>query len=182
MLTIYICATVSTIIFWSTSMKSVLVLFALIVALIISSATSRSQGLSPDGQFGVGVVAGQMYGGYLAYAITPAVHVGTGLGLRVESNNNQFYFAPYGKFIFAGTDELKPFIVGQFMILTDATINNQGEKTASTSLAFAPGAEYFITQHFGIWGAITVLNLGFTPSGTQFGLLLGNVGVEWFFH
>lgn len=155
-------------------------LLALVVALLISAMSSRAQ--SPDQQFGVGVTAGSMYGGYLAYAISPAFHVGTGLGIRVQSNNNQFFFGPYGKFIFAGTDELKPFILGQFSILTDAAINDQGEQTAATSLAFAPGAEYFITQHFGLWGAITLLNLGFTPSVTTFGLMNGTIGVEWFFH
>ncbi len=162
-------------------MKSSLMLLALVVALLISAMSARAQ-LSPDQQFGVGVVAGSMYGGYVAYALSPAFHLGTQIGIRVESNNNQFFFGPYGKFIFAGTDEFKPFILGQFSITTDAAINDQGQKTAATSLAFAPGAEYFITQHFGVWGAITLLNMGFTPSVTQFGLLYGNVGVEWFFH
>lgn len=161
-------------------MKSILMLFALVVALLISAMSSRAQ--SPDQQLGVGVVAGSMYGGYVAYAISPAFHLGTQLGIRIESNNNQFFFGPYGKFIFAGTAEFKPFILGQFSILTNAAFNDRGERTASTSLAFAPGAEYFITQHFGLWGAVTMLYLGFTPSVTQFGLLGGNVGAEWFFH
>ena len=160
-------------------MKVICTLFA--VALIMLTGVSTSSAQSPDGQFGVGIIAGSSYGGYLAYALTPAWHIGTGVGLRVQSNNNQFYVGPYAKFLMSGTKELKPFILAQFMIMSDAAVSDDGTATAATSLGFAAGAEYFITPNFGLAGSITVLSLGFTPSVTTFGLMNGNLMAEWFF-
>ncbi|MBS1560881.1 MAG: hypothetical protein JSS89_04690 [Bacteroidetes bacterium] len=157
--------------------RSILVIAMVLLGIGVSSAQS------PDKVFGFGVTAGQSLGGHILYAITPAVHVGTGFGLALQSSNgtstNQVYFAPYGKFLLSGTKEFKPFILGQFMISSGPS-GNSASNTTSTSLNFGVGGEYFITPRFGIQGMFHVIQIGFDPSFTAFGFLTPAVGVEWF--
>lgn len=159
----------------SSMKRCILVIAMVLLGIGVSSAQS------PDRVFGIGVTAGQSLGGHVLYAVSPAVHVGTGFGLALQSSggtsSNQVYFAPYGKFLFSGSKEFKPFILGQFII----TSGGSGENSSTgTALNFAVGGEYFITPRFGIQGMITVVNIGLSPSSTAFGLLTPAVGVEWF--
>lgn len=153
--------------------------FAIIAALVLTVAAANAQ--SPDRTFGFGVTAGQSLGGHILYAISPAIHVGTGFGLALQSSggvsSNQVYFAPYGKFLLSGTKEFKPFILGQFMISSGGSGDNT---STNTGLNFGVGGEYFITPRFGIQGMFNVIQIGLSPSSTSFGLLTPAVGVEWF--
>lgn len=117
-----------------------------IVALVMAMGTTITSAQSPDRQFGVGVTVGGMTGAQLQYAITPAVHVGAGIGLELRDGNTFLAFSPYGKFIFAGSKEFKPFLIAIF------SISSMTEGTTSTSLNFGGGAEYFITPNFGLFG------------------------------
>lgn len=157
--------------------KSILVIAMVLLGVGMSSAQS------PDRVFGFGVTAGQSLGGHALYAISPAVHVGAGFGLALQSSNgnssNMVYLAPYGKFLLSGTKEFKPFILGQF-ILSSGPSATSSSNTTTTSLNFGVGGEYFITPRFGIQGMFHVIQIGFDPSSTAFGLLTPAVGVEWF--
>ncbi|HCN04204.1 MAG TPA: hypothetical protein DIS79_01175 [Bacteroidetes bacterium] len=159
-------------------MKSFAAFAAAAIVSVFSASVASAQ--SPSEQFGFGVSAGDgMVGGHAAYAITPAFHIGTQLGLIVSDGNNQFVLAPYGKFLFSGPKELKPYLWAQFGI---ATGQAQGTGTGTrTGLAIGGGAEYFATPNVGIFGQIAVLDLGFGDfSYTNFGLLSPRVGIEWF--
>lgn len=145
-----------------------------LAAIIVLLGTSVAKAQSPDQQFGFGFTAGQALGGHLVYAISPAIHIGTGVGLRIQDGSNEFHLTPYGKFLFAGSKELKPYIIAQFGLAT-------GGGTTRTGLGAGFGGEYFITPNFGLFGQIGVINIQFDPSVTTFGLLEPTVGVEWFF-
>lgn len=169
----YICAARHTF-FKGQSMKKLVAVT--LVALVMAMGTSMNA-QSPSGQFGVGVIVGELSGAQIQYAISPAVHVGTALGLELRDGNTNLGFSPYVKFIFAGSKELKPFLLGSFQILSLA-----GEGSTRTALNFGGGAEYFITPNFGVWGGIVVLNLPLSPSGSKvgFGILSPAAGLEWF--
>jgi hypothetical protein len=155
--------------------RSILVIAMVLLGVGMSSAQS------PDRVFGFGVTAGQSLGGHVLYAISPAIHVGTGFGLALQSSggvsSNQVYFAPYGKFLLSGTKEFKPFILGQFMISSGGSGDNT---STNTGLNFGVGGEYFITPRFGIQGMFNVVQIGLSPSSTAFGFLTPAVGIEWF--
>jgi len=155
--------------------RSILVIVMVLLGVGVSNAQSPSQ------TFGFGVTAGQSLGGHILYAISPAIHVGTGFGLALQSqggaSSNQVYFAPYGKFLLAGSKEFKPFIIGQFMIASGGSGDNT---STNTGLNFGVGGEYFITPRFGIQGMFNVIQIGLSPSSTAFGLLAPAVGIEWF--
>ncbi|CAN5403310.1 hypothetical protein BH10BAC6_BH10BAC6_07830 [soil metagenome] len=158
------------------SMKRCILVFAMV---LLGVGVSSAQ--SPDRVFGFGITAGQALGGHVLYAVSPAIHVGTGFGLALQSqggsSSNQVYLAPYAKFLFSGSKEFKPFVLGQFMLSSGGS----GENTStSTALNFAVGGEYFITPRFGIQGMFNVIQIGLSPSSTAFGLLTPAVGVEWF--
>ena len=145
---------------------------------MVSGATMVSA-QSPSGQLGVGASIGWYdIGGHVVYAIDPAFHVGTQFGLLISDGHTQLTFAPYGKYLFKGSKELKPFLIGQ-LFLTSSTVSG----SSTTGLTFGGGAEYFITDHFGVFAQIAVLKVPFSPS-TQyvtFGIATPAIGVEWFF-
>lgn len=148
-----------------------------IVALVMTMGTTMNA-QSPSGQFGVGITVGGLNGAQVQYAISPAFHVGAGLGLELRDGNTGIAFAPYGKFIFAGSKEFKPFLIA---ILSIASYS--GSSSTSTALNLGGGGEYFITPNFGLWGGIVVINIPFSPTGSKvgFGILSPTAGVEWFF-
>jgi len=159
-------------------MKSFAAFAAAAVVTLFGASVASAQ--SPSEQFGFGVSAGDgLVGGHAVYAVTPAVHIGTQLGLVLTDGNNQFVFAPYGKFLFKGPKELKPYVWAQFGIATGKMVN--GISSTQTGLAFGGGAEYFATPNVGIFGQIAVLDIGFGTGGTTvFGLISPRVGIEWF--
>ena len=153
--------------------------FLVLVAAVMMSGAATVSAQSPSEAFGLGASLGWYNaGGHLVYAITPAVHVGTQFGLLISDGNTELTFAPYGKFLFKGTKELKPFVIGQFFISSSSV-----EGSSSTGLLFGGGAEYFITSNFGLFAQIAVLRLPFSPSGSKvsFGLATPAIGAEWFF-
>ena len=115
---------------------------------------------------------------HLAYAISPAFHIGAQLGLDLHSSdgksNNGVYFAPYGKFIMSGMKDMKPYFWGAFVVSSSTT--------TSTGLALGAGAEYFASRNVGVFGQFSVINIGFSPSDTHIGIVFPQVGIEWFFN
>jgi len=160
-------------------MKKV-VAVALVAFVLAMGTTMNAQ--SPDKQFGIGGVVGGVSAAQIQYAISPAFHLGAFLGLQIQGST-QLVFGPYGKFIFAGSKELKPFVFANLMISSTSTGGTNSVSSTSTGLNFGAGAEYFITPNFGFWAGITVLSLPLSPSGQDvgFGILAPSIGGEWFF-
>jgi hypothetical protein len=163
--------------------------FSALCALVVLSAFSTMKAQSPDQQFGIGVnlvaVSGTnsaASGATFAYAINPGLHIGTGFGLAVRSANgvssNVLVFAPYVKGLFKGSKDFVPFIMGQFGITSGSS---GGNSSTNTGLNVLGGAEYFASKNLGIYGSLSVLELGFDPSITTFGIgASANIGIEWF--
>ncbi|MCX6140590.1 MAG: hypothetical protein NTX15_07165 [Candidatus Kapabacteria bacterium] len=156
-------------------------IFLVLLATVMMAGAGTVSAQSPDQAFGIGASIGWYgNGGHLVYAISPAIHVGTQFGLLISDGSTQLTFAPYGKFLFKGTKELKPFLIGQFAIQSNSATNVTS--ATSTGLTFGGGAEYFITSNFGIFAQIAVLSIPFnTGSVVSFGIATPAIGAEWFF-
>jgi hypothetical protein len=154
---------------------------AVAAAAIFTFGTAQAQ--SPDGQLGLGITTGGTIGGTVSYAINPAFHIGTQFGFQAFSpkegnSSNTIIFAPYGRFLFAGPATFKPLIQAQFGY---SSSNSSGVSASESALAVFGGAEYFVNRNLGIYGMISVLELGLSDQGTSFGLLSPQIGIEWFF-
>ena len=165
-------------------MKFVQLLRLSVLVLLATFSFNAAQAQSPSGQVGVGITAGDLIGGHVAYAITPAVHIGTQVGFVVQSSDgnssNQLMFGPYGKFILAGTPQFKPFGMVGFNIAS--VPSGLDDNVTNTSLFVAAGAEYFANRNVGVYGMFTFLDIGFGDNSyTTIGLGTARVGVEWFF-
>jgi len=152
----------------------------LTVALVAAFCVNTASAQSPDRQMGLGITAGSgNIGGHFAYALNPGFHIGSALGLVLESSNgksfNSVSIAPYGKFILSGMKDMKPYFYGAFQIAS-------GGGSTRTGLQLGAGAEYFASRNVGVFGHIAVINVGFDPSITQIGLGNAYVGIEWFFN
>ena len=160
--------------------------FSALCALVVLSAFSTMKAQSPDQQMGFGVSLGTgASGATFAYAINPGLHIGTGFGLTVSSSNsvssNTLIFAPYVKTLLKGSKDFVPFIMGQFVIASRPEETNPKVSNTSTGLGILGGAEYFASKNLGIYGSLSVLELGFDPSRTAFGIgISANIGIEWF--
>lgn len=157
--------------------------FSALCVLVVLSAFSTMKAQSPDQQFGIGVSLGTgASGATFAYAINPGLHIGTGFGLTVSSadgvSSNNVIFAPYIKGLFKGSKDFVPFIMGQFGISSGSSGN---VSRTTTGLSVLGGAQYFVSKNLGIYGSLSVLELGFDPSITTFGIgASANMGIEWF--
>ena len=154
-------------------------LFLVLIAFVMMSGAAMVSAQSPSGQVGVGASIGwHDIGGHVVYAIDPAFHVGTQFGLLISDGNTQLTFAPYGKFLFKGSKELKPFLIGQLFISSSSVSGS-----STTGLIFGGGAEYFITDRFGLFAQLAVLRIPFSPTGSKvsFGIATPAIGAEWFF-
>lgn len=174
--------------------------FSALCALVVLSAFSTMKAQSPDQQMGFGVSLGTgateesvlsapIGSGTVAYAINPGMHIGAGFGLGISSrsangisvSSNSLLFAPYFKALLKGSKDFVPFIMGQFVIASRPTEINPKVSNTSTSLNVLGGAEYFASKNLGIYGSLSVLELGFDPSRTAFGIgISANIGIEWF--
>ncbi len=148
---------------------------ALVVAAAMTFQTASAQ--SPSQSFGIGV---NTYGSAeLCYAISPAIHIGTTLGIDLHSSNgnssNSIIFGPYGRFILKGTKEFKPYLFGQFGIAS-------GGGTTSTGLNLGAGGFYFPTSTVALFGQVSVVSVGFDPSVTDIGVHSAGAGILWFFN
>lgn len=175
-------------------------MFSVLCALAVMGAFTSLKAQSPDQQLGFGVSLGTgateesvlstpIGSATVAYAINPGMHIGAGFGLGISStsangisvSSNSLLFAPYFKALLKGSKDFVPFIMGQFVIASKPTESNPKESKTSTSLNLLGGAEYFASKNLGIYGSLSVLELGFDPSVTTFGIgASANIGIEWF--
>lgn len=167
---------------------SVALVAALCVHTVSAQSTTNSSGMSPDRQMGVGISTGSSVSpigtesvgaAHFVYALNPGFHVGAQVGLNLFSQENTsknfFTFAPYAKLILAGMKDMKPYFYGGFGIRT-------GFDKTQLALQFGAGAEYFASRNVGIFGHISVINIGIEPSVTSIGIVAPQVGIEWFFN
>lgn len=162
-------------------------MFSVLCALAVMGAFTSVKAQSPDQQLGFGVSLGTSSStGTIAYALSPGMHIGTGFGLVISSrlvngtsvSSNSLLFAPYFKALLKGSKDFVPFIMGQFSI---ANGSSGSVSSTSTGLGILGGAEYFASKNLGIYGSLSVLELGFDPSVTAFGIgASANIGIEWF--
>lgn len=143
--------------------------------MICSAATLFANG--PKSGLGVGVSTGWFgSGGQVQYAINHDLHVGAQVGFSI-SDGTDITFAPYAKY-FLGGSSFRPYAIGQFAISSRSTGN-----TSTTGVNLGGGAQYWISEKFGVYGQISVLELPISPSGQDvaFGILTPSIGLELFF-
>jgi hypothetical protein len=77
----------------------------------------------------------------------------------------------------AGTT-VRPYAIGQFAISSRSAGN-----TSTTGINLGGGAQYWISDKFGVYGQLSVLELPISPSvqDISFGLLTPSIGLELFF-
>lgn len=173
---------------FATTLKSLAI--AAIAALTFQSASAQT----PDRMFGIGVVTGVSFGAVqLAYALSPSFHIGAGLGIDLASasadggasaSSNNIVFAPFARLILKGTKDFKPFFHGQFIVASGkVTVGQTTQSQTKTALDFGGGAFYFPANDIGIFGQISVINLGFGDVSTSdLGFHSGRIGAEWYFN
>ena len=161
-----------------------------LVALFFVVGLSTVKAQSPDGQFGVGGAIGDVTGAQLQYAISPAFHLGTRVGVTVRDSNTALVLGPYVKFIFAGSKEFKPYLMAMLALVNPSVdLTQMPGSSTYTSLNIGAGGEYFATPNIGIFFGISVVSIPFekAPNGPfvekramAFGILMPTIGVEWF--
>ncbi|MBL8004653.1 MAG: hypothetical protein JNL36_06125 [Candidatus Kapabacteria bacterium] len=152
-------------------MKSLKLLFAVATMLIIGAVTSNAQ---VGGAFGFGFNVGEYSGIQGHYSVNNDFELGTQFGLSTGGSNTNFLLAPYAKFRFSG-NSFKPYIMGQFSI-----ISNAGSSNNFLDARF--GGEYFANPAVAITGDVAFLTVGLgNNSTTLFGVLNPRVGVNWYF-
>lgn len=152
-------------------------LFVAAAAMMICSAASVFANGGPKSGLGAGINYGWFgSGGQVQYAINHDLHVGTQFGLTI-SDGTSITFAPYAKY-FLGGSTVRPFVIGQFAISSRSAGN-----TSTTGINLGGGAQYWISDKFGVYGQLSVLELPISPSGqdVSFGLLTPAIGLELFF-
>jgi len=170
-------------------MKKV-VAVALVAFVLAMGTTMKAQ--SPDGQFGIGVALGTegaVSGAQIQYAISPAFHIGSLVGISVADGNTAIGIAPYIKFIFAGSKEFKPYAKAEFVLMNSSVdLGTDTQSSTRTSMNLGFGGEYFVTPNVGIFGGVSVIMIPFEKDElplviarkVTFGILMPQVGIEWF--
>lgn len=152
-------------------MKMFVSIVAVVMMAFAASTTVSAQEAAPSQVWGVGINGGQYLGAYAYYAVSSTIHVGSGVGLSIQEGQNVFYLAPYAKFLFPSSGNIYPFLFGQLHLMFGDASN--------TMLNIGGGMQAWVAPRVAVWGAVGVLNLGFDPSYTIFGLLSPAVGVEY---
>jgi hypothetical protein len=176
--------------------------FPVLVAIILAGSAGIASAQSPNEQIGVGIIVGDQYSGVQgSYAISPAIHLGVNLafaavtnsttvdGTTTSSSSTQVLFGAYGKFLFKGTKEFKPYAHGNLIYGSTSQDMGNGvsESVSGLSLWAGVGAEYFITSNFGAFAQIRILDLPLTRTDgaaktTVIGIGQPAIGLEWFFN
>lgn len=167
--------------------------FFAIAILAVAMSVSSAWAQSPNQQFGMGITVGASTmtsaattGGsalHFVYAVNPAIHVGATFGVESWNVNDVSYsafaFGVFGKFLFSGPRELKPFIEAGFRF---GSTSVEKVSVSQQNLVLSGGAEYFATPNVGIYAGLTPLQITFGDiEGTRIGISGGFLGAEWFF-
>lgn len=156
-----------------------------LAAIVLAGSFSSLQAQSPSEMMGIGVFTGHASGGQVAYALSPAMHIGAMLALSVGDGPTIINFSPYARFLLKGKS-FKPIIQGMFYVSrysssSDNSFYSQPTST-QTGLSAMVGGVYYVTPTFGIVGLLTALDIPFYDGGAlAVGITGSSIGIEWFF-
>ncbi|MEJ5285881.1 MAG: hypothetical protein WHV60_01555 [Bacteroidota bacterium] len=174
-------------------------IFVLILSLATFSLNAQETRVKvPNQNWGVGVQleTHDIYGGTLAYAINPDMHIGLNFGFYFDSGEKDLksstflVFGPYFKYFLS---EMRmrsffPFIKAQFLVSTESISYKESstQKTTRTTNTETKimgifGSEWFPISSLGIYGGIRVLELNLDPFKVILGVGYPMIGIEWFF-
>jgi hypothetical protein len=131
---------------------------------------------NPNTEVALGSVQGQ-------YALSKDLHIGLGLGLEFADKGTFISLIPFAKYLFPSMGGFRPYVLGQLPVQRTGTENFAGNSEHDTrvSLVAGVGAEYFVTNSFGVFVNVPALVLPFRSGGAvSFGVLTPNIGVEFF--
>lgn len=143
--------------------------------MVCSAATLFANGPKSGLGFGVNRGGPATAGVQVQYAINQDLHVGTQFGFRI-SDGTDITFAPYAKY-FLGGSQVRPYAIGQFAISSKSVAG-----TSTTGITLGGGAQYWISEKFGVYGQVSVVEIPISPSGQDvgFGILTPSIGLELF--
>ncbi|QLH54177.1 MAG: hypothetical protein CH6_2891 [Candidatus Kapaibacterium sp.] len=174
-------------------------IFVLILSLATFSLNAQETRVKvPNQNWGVGVQleTHDIFGGTLAYAMNPDMHIGLNFGFLfdggAEGSGSSTYltFGPYFKFFLS---EMRmrsffPFIKAQFLVSTESVsykdpFTQKTKRTTNTETKIMGifGSEWYPVSSLGIYGGIRVLELNFDPFQVILGIGYPMIGIEWFF-
>lgn len=179
-------------------MKQIFAVF--VFAFLLGSSFSfgqESKPRTPNQNWGVGVElqTQDIFGGTLAYAINPDMHIGLNFGLLFDggsegSGSSTFLtFGPYFKYFLSEMRmrSFYPFIKAQFLVSTESisykdpyTQKTKRTTNTETKLIGFFGSEWFPVSSLGIYGGIRVIELNIDPIQIKLGVGYPTIGIEWF--
>ncbi len=152
-------------------MNKIVALILSVGVLCLAAPKASSLESAPNQVIGLGVHTQAGIGAYAYYAVSSTIHVGYGVGMQIHENSNIFYLAPYAKFLFASSGQLYPFIYARLNLLFG--------DASSTSLWIGGGMQAWVARNLALYASLALLDIGFDPSYTIFGLVRPEVGVEF---
>ncbi|MGB9770738.1 MAG: hypothetical protein ACPLX7_02030 [Candidatus Kapaibacteriota bacterium] len=180
-------------------MKKLFAFFVMIFFLSLVSLYSQEARVKVPSQiWGVGVQleTSDIFGGTLAYALDPDMHIGLNFGLLFdggsEGSGSSTYltFGPYFKYFLPQMRmrSFYPFIKAQFLVSTESvsykdpfTQKTKRTTNTETKLLGVFGSEWFPISSLGIYGGIRVIELNLDPLQIKLGVGYPMIGIEWFF-
>ncbi len=152
----------------------------------------------PNQSWGIGaeLQTSDIFGGTLAYAINPDMHIGLNFGFIFdggsEGSGSSTYlsFGPYFKFFLPEMRirSFYPFIKAQFLVSTESvsykdpfTQTTKRRTETETKLIGYFGSEWFPISSLGIYGGIRAIELNLDPFSIRLGIGYPTIGIEWFF-
>jgi hypothetical protein len=173
----------------------------IILILFVSTISAFSQEAKvkvPNQNWGVGVElqTHDIFGGTLAYAINPDMHIGINFGFLfdggAEGSGSSTYltFGPYFKYYLPQMRirSFFPFIKAQFLVSTESvsykdafTQKTKRTTNTETKLIGFFGSEWYPISSLGIYGGIRAIELNLDPFQVIIGIGYPTIGIEWFF-
>lgn len=175
------------------------VLFLFIISTYCFAQDSKIK--VPYENFGVGaqlefgLLASDIFGGTLSYALNPDMHIGLNFGFLFDSGDKDLgsstylTFGPFLKYFITNLrmKSFYPFIKGQFLVANESVsykdVFNQTQRRSEThtKILAAFGSEWFPISTLGIYASIRVLEFQLDPTRFFIGTGPVSIGIEWFF-
>lgn len=147
----------------------------------------------------IGLVPVPVYGVSGVFAVTPSIHAGLQVGFltgtssgdsKAFDNVTAFEIAPYGKILFGGMKDVRPFFKLSIALITynvklPASDGNaaSSESKTNSSLWGSAGVAYDITKSLSLTGQVRFFDIGMSGDSkiSYFGLASPALGMEIFF-
>ena len=144
----------------------------------------------------IGLVPIPMYGAAVFYAVTPSIHAGLHLGFitgtssgdsKAFDNLTAIEVAPYGKVIFGGLKDIRPFVKVSIAFINysvklpgSATEPGSSRDESNSSLWGNVGLAYDVTKSITLNGQLRFFDIGMTGKSkiSYFGLASPAIGLE----